>query len=255
VLEWYDYWLKGLDTELVHRPPVLVFMLGSNAWREAEDWPLPETRYETYYLHSSGHANDRPGNPGTLDRSAPREEPPDAYRYDPRDPAPSFTANVPEIPVAGPSIRRHDVLVFSTPALTEPTAIAGPITARLWAATSAPDTDWVVRLVDVDSQGSGRVLSEGMIRARYRESQRQPSPVVAREPAEYRVELVPVANCFLVGHRIRVEVTSSAAPLYHPNLNTGGGHDEPGPGIVATQLLFHDQARPSHIVLPIVPAD
>lgn len=245
VLEWYDHWLKGLDTDLLQKPPVRLFVLGENAWRDAADWPLPEASERLYYLHDGGQLNSEP----------PGEESVESYRYDPADPAPSFTAMVPEIlrTMTRPSTRaRRDVLAFTTPPLAEEVEVTGPVAAALWAATSVPDTDWVIRLVDLAPDGSERVLSEGMVRARYRCSQRTPDPVSAGEPLDYAIELVPVSNLFLTGHRIRVEVTSSAVPLYHPNLNTGGGYDEPGPGVAASQLVFHDRERPSHIVLPVV---
>lgn len=255
ILDWYDHWLKGIDNNLVDKPPVQLFVLGENKWREASNWPLPETRYQRYYLHSDGDASGNRQR-GWLSTERPAQEPADAYRYDPADPAPSFTANVPEIGRAAaprPESRRADVLTFSTPPLDEETEIAGPLAATIWAASTGADTDWVVRLADEAPDGLVRVLSEGMIRARYRQSQSAPAPVQAGETLEYTIELVPIANAFLIGHRIRVEISSSAAPLYHPNLNTGGGYDEAGPGVPATNLVFHDRAHPSAIVLPLVP--
>lgn len=255
VLQWYDHWLKGIDTELFRQPPVRLFVLGENAWRYEADWPVPGTRFDAYYLHSGGRANGTAGD-GRLDRHPPGDEPADAYRYDPANPAPSYTARVEELgppPAASAMAGRPDVLAFSTAPLAADTEVTGPVTACLWASTSALDTDWVVRLADESPDGDVRSLSEGMIRARYRRSQRQADPVTPGEPQEYLIELVPTSYLFRAGHRIRVEVTSSAAPRYHPNLNTGGNYDNPGAGAEATQFVFHDQDRPSRVTLPIAP--
>jgi putative CocE/NonD family hydrolase len=259
VLQWYDHWLKGKDTELFRRPPVRIFVLGENAWRWEEDWPPPGARFTEWFLHSGGRAGGGaaggPGSDGRLSCEPPGSEPCDAYVYDPADPAPSLTLRLEELgPPPDPRVveRRPDVLFFATPALAEEVEVTGPVRVRLWASTSAPDTDWVARLCDLGSEGSVRALSEGMVRARYRRSQREPAPAPPGEACEYEIELVPVSNLFRVGHRIRLEITSSAAPLYHPNLNTGGGYEEAGAGTRATQVVYHDRERPSRAVLPIV---
>src|SRR5262245_38367891 len=255
VLRWYDYWLKGIANGVLDEPPVRLFILGENAWRDEREWPLARTRYTRYYLHSGGRANTLDGD-GALSPLPPEDEPPDSYLYDPADPTPSVPGR-PERPRGSVDQRaierRGDVLVYSTPPLARDTEVTGPVVAHLWAATSAPDTDWLVKLVDVYPDGYVFRLSEGVLRARYRESQERPTLLEPGQLYAYTIELAPVGNLFRAGHRIRVEVASASFPQYDRNMNTGHAFGEDTVGVAAVQLVYHDGAHPSYVELPVIP--
>ncbi len=265
VLRWFDYHLKGIDNGVLDDPPVHVFVMGRNTWRAANDWPLPETQFTKFYLHSSGKANSSVGD-GSLSAKSPEHEPPDEYVYDPDDPTPS--AAFANGHIDGPrdisqSATRNDVLVYDTPELTEDVEVVGPITAKLFAATSAHDTDWMVRLADVQPDGRSLFLAEGVMRARHRDPARHGafnphklSNIEPNQPHEYTIEFWrPTGNVFARRHRIRIEISSSYYPFYLRNPNSGKDNI----GLVtkfqtARQTIFHDSERPSHVVLPVIPA-
>lgn len=264
VCRWLDHWLKGVTNGAGEDAPVHVFVMGRNRWHAEQDWPLPRTVWTKYYLHSGGRANTADGD-GTLDGEPPADEPPDRYVYNPADPTPSpFTGGHLEDGAADARVAaaRPDVLVYTTPPLAEAVEVTGPIEAKLFAATSARDTDWMVRLVDVHPDGYAALLCDGVIRARCRDAQREGAFTGERlseiEPGkayEYTIRFWrATANEFAAGHRIRVEISSSYFPYYLPNLNTGADNVGLETGrVVAEQTILHDAERPSHIVLPIVP--
>src|SRR5262249_8998995 len=255
LLRWFDYWLKGIANGVLDEPPVRLFILGENAWRDEREWPLARTRYTRYYLHGGGRANTLDGD-GALSPRPPEDEPPDSYLYDPAGPTPSVPGRLerPRGSVDQQDIeRRPDVLVYSTPPLAQHTEVTGPVVAHLWAATSAPDTDWLVKLVDVYPDGYAFRLSEGVLRARYRESQEHPMLLEPGRVYEYTIELAPVGNLFRAGHRIRVEVASASFPQYDRNMNTGHAFGEDTVGVAAVQLVYHDRAHSSYVELPVIP--
>jgi putative CocE/NonD family hydrolase len=237
-------------------PPVRLFVMGANRWRDEDGWPLARARDTNFYLRAGGGLSAEP----------PGEEQPDGYVYDPADPAPTRGGQT-SLPGkflqtnSGPLDQseleqREDVLVYSSEPLDAPLEVTGPLTAVLWAATSAADTDFVVKLCDVTPEGYARILAEGVIRTRFREGYEQPRPITPGEVLDYRVDLMATSNTFLAGHRIRVIVTSSSFPRFDRNTNTGRrlGDDRPEDIVTARQTIFHDGARPSHIVLPVVPS-
>ncbi|MCE9606361.1 MAG: CocE/NonD family hydrolase [Planctomycetia bacterium] len=264
VCRWFDYHLKQRDNGLLNDPPVHVFVMGRNEWRAVADWPLPETRWTKFYFHSGGKANSSAGD-GILSTTAPQDEPPDHYTYDPDDPTPS--APFANGHIDGPrdvkaSAARSDVLVYTTPVLEEEVEVVGPIVARLFAASSARDTDWMVRLIDVHPDGTAAFLSEGVMRARHRDPHRDGAfnaeVLSTLEPDvtyPYTIEFWrPTGKAFAKGHRIRVEVSSSYFPFYLRNLNTGA--DNIGletKSVVARQTIHHDRERASYLMLPIIP--
>ena len=175
ILRWFDHHLKGVENGIMEEPPIHLFVMGRNQWRTATEWPLPETEFTKFYLHSGGKANSSTGD-GLLSLAAPGDQPPDKYTYDPNDPTPSAAFENGHID--GPrdiskSAARKDVLVYDTPVLKEDVEVIGPITAKLHASTSAPDTDWMIRLADVHPDGRALFLGEGVMRARYRDSERE----------------------------------------------------------------------------------
>ncbi len=266
VCRWFDQHLKQIDTGILTDPPVHVFVMGRNQWRAASDWPLPGTKWTKYYLHSGGKANGSAGD-GSLSTEPPADEPPDRYTYDPADPTPS--AGFTNGHIDGPrdistSAARPDVLVYTTPPLEEEVEVVGPITAKLHAATSAGDTDWMVRLVDVHPDGYAAFLCEGLMRARHRDPANDGRFNADRlstiEPGKiypYTIEFWrATGNAFAKGHRIRIEISSSYFPYYLRNLNTGA--DNIGletQSVVAKQTIHHDRNAPSHVLLPIIPTD
>ncbi len=265
ILRWFDYHLKGVENGVLDDPPVHVFVMGRNKWRAAEDWPLPGTQFTKYYLHSGGKANSSSGD-GSLSTQPPGGEKVDRYVYDPHDPTPSpgFTNGH----IDGPrdiskTAGRKDVLVYDTAELTEDVELVGPISARLFAATSCRDTDWMIRLSDVHPDGKALFLAEGVMRARHRDPERHGafnanalSTLEPNEAYEYRIEFWrPTGNLFARGHRIRIEISSSSYPYYLRNPNTGEDNIALARKFqVAKQTVFHDDGRPSHVVLPVIPA-
>ena len=264
VCRWFDHWLKGIDNGVENDAPVHLFVMGRNRWRTAPDWPLPETQWTKFYLHSNGHANGIGGD-GTLSIGADQSAESDTYTYDPAKPTRScFTGGHLEDGAADTrkSSSGDDVLVYTTPPLTEEVEVIGPITAKLYAAMSARDTDWMVRLIDVQPDGFSAMLCEGVMRARHRDPERNgsfnPAKLSTIEPhevLEYTIDFWrATANVFAKGHRIRIEISSSWFPYYLRNLNTGA--DNIGletTSVIAKQTIYHDAKHPSHVVLPIIP--
>jgi len=260
-VRWFDHWLKGIDNGIGREPPVRVFVMGANRWREAQAWPIPETRFTSYYLHSHGGANTRFGNGSLLPEQPEADEAADRFRYDPANPVPSrggHSCCTAEFAPVGPYdqakiAERADVLVYDTPVLEQPVEVTGPIEVTLYAATTAPDTDFTAKLVDVHPDGKAYNLNNGIVRARFRNSLERAEPIEPGQPAEYRIEVWPTSNLFKKGHRIRLEISSSNFPHYDRNLNTGHEFGQDAEMRVADQTIFHDHNRPSKIVLPVMP--
>ncbi|MBO0796235.1 MAG: CocE/NonD family hydrolase, partial [Ktedonobacteraceae bacterium] len=260
-LRWFDHWLKGVENGIQDEPPIKLFVMGANVWRDEHEWPLARAVETRYYLHSEGHANTLNGD-GTLSITSPQEEPSDQYHYDPNNPIITHGGALlmsPEYP-AGPRDQRQtesreDVLVYSTPPLEEDVEVTGPVTVHLWANSSAPDTDFVARLVDVHPDGYAQNLTDGIIRARYRnfEQGEAPSLIEPGRAYEYEIDLWATSNLFKKGHRIRLDVTSSNFPRWDRNPNTGHDFGSDDEVQVAQQTILHDAEHPSYVVLPIIP--
>jgi len=254
---WFDYWLKGIDTGIHDEAPVQVFVMGENTWREESEWPLARTKYEPFYLHSAGRANTLSGD-GTLSRVKPDTEKTDSFTYDPGNPVPtrggSMLGPVPIGPYDQRGIEaRQDVLVYSSESFTEEMEVTGPLIVKLFASSTATDTDFTAKLVDVWPNGYAQNLQDGIIRARYRLSKTHPTLITPGEVYEYTIDLWATSHIVKPGHRLRVEISSSNFPHYDRNLNTGGPLFKEKDFKRATQTIFHDAARPSHIILPVIP--
>lgn len=252
--QWFDCWLREVGCAALESPPIRLFIMGENRWRYENEWPLARTRYTDFYLRSGGAANTRHGD-GRLSATPPAREPPDRFLYDPWDPVPTGPlAGYSRLPADQGEIQeRHDVLVYVTEPLPEPMEVTGPISAVLWIASSAPDTDFTAKLVDVAPDGTARLLTDGILRARYRHSDTQPSLLTPEQPTELTIDLGVTANVFQAGHRIGLEVSSSNFPRYDRNPNTGGPFGEETELRTAQQTVFHDRARPSRLILPVIP--
>lgn len=265
ITRWYDHHLKGIDNGVENDPPVYVFVMGPNRWYTAADWPLPGTEWTDLYLTSGGGANTSRGD-GILEWDMPAADGSDTYVYDPNDPTPSPYGDHGHIPgavEAGQPALRDDVLVYQTPVFQEPMEVTGPIEAVLYASTSARDTDWMVRLVDVGPDGSAMLLAEAILRARHRDPDNEGrfnanrlSEIEPGRVYRYQMEFWRVTgNVFGPGHRIRVEVSSSYYPFYLRNLNSGrdnAGLATPDEIVVATQTIHHGPTYPSKVVLPVI---
>jgi uncharacterized protein len=258
-LSWYEYLLKGVQNRFAKEKPVKIFVMGRNQWREEDDWPLARAQSTKYFLHSDGAANSVRGT-GSLSATLPRRESPDHYLYDPANPVPTIGG-----PLccdgwhepAGPRDQRpvearDDVLVYSTPAFTEDTEITGPVSLELFAKSSGVDTDFTAKLVDVAPDGFAQNLTEGIIRARYRDSQEKPELMMAGQIYKFTIDLWSTSNVFLKGHVLRLEVSSSNFPRFDRNLNTGEAEGVGEKFVAATNTVFHDAEHPSALVLPLV---
>jgi putative CocE/NonD family hydrolase len=260
-LRWFDYWLRGIDTGITREPAVRVFVMGANRWRTADEWPIPGTRYVEHYFHSAGRAGSLFGD-GRLDRRRPEAEPPDTYVYDPRDPVPTLGGStccgedITPVPMGPrdqrPAEWRPDVLCYTTPPLEADVEVTGPVRVVLWAASTARDTDFTAKLVDVHPSGLAVNVAQGIIRARFRESWEAPTLLEPGRISRYEIDCWSTSNCFLAGHRIRVEISSSNFPQFDRNPNTGHPFALDTELSSATQTIYHDAAHPSHIVLPVI---
>lgn len=259
-LKWFDYWLKGKQNGLVDEPPVRIFVMGTNTWRSENEWPLARAVYTKYYFHSDGKANSLRGD-GLLSPAPPRHEPADVYVADPRNPVPTRGGGLCCWPAAVPGgafdqrpvEERSDVLVYTSAVLEQDVEVTGPVSVTLYAATSAVDADFTAKLVDVHPDGYARNLTDGIIRGRYRESRATGTLLKPGEVYEYTIDLWATSNVFQAGHRIRVEIASSNFPRFDRNPQTGESSGEAHQLEPALQRVFHDEMRPSHIVLPLIP--
>jgi putative CocE/NonD family hydrolase len=258
-LRWFDYWLKGIDNGIMAEPPVRIFVMGDNLWREENEWPLARTRYTNYYLHSAGHANSRCGD-GTLSAAPPAAEEPDIYLYDPRNPVPTqpvlgstFMLTIFEPHDQQNTENRPDILVYTTPVLETDIEVTGPVAVKLYASSSAIDTDFCSKLVDVWPDGKAYNVVDGITRARYRNSISKPELIKPDKVYEYTIDMRYTSIVFKAGHRIRVEIYSSNFPRWDRNLNTGHPIGQDAEIKVALQSILHNQQYASHIVLPVIP--
>lgn len=256
---WFDSQLKGIDNGIVKEPPIKLFVMGENRWKSVSDWPLPETKFTPFYLHSGGGAQTSAGD-GTLSMTAPGSETADQYVYNPANPVIThggsllMPAEYPSGPVDQARVEeREDVLVYTSDVLTEPLEVTGPIEAKLWVTSSAVDTDFVVRLTDVHPDGRSYNVVDGIVRMRYRNGMEKPGLIEPGTVYPITVDCWATSNVFLPGHRIRVQVTSSNFPRWNRNLNTGASNEETSEFVAATQTVLHDDEHPSHVVLPVIP--
>jgi uncharacterized protein len=263
-VRWFDHWLKGIDTGMLNEAPIKLFIMGANVWRDEHEWPLARAVETRYYLHSGGNANSLEGD-GTLSVQLPEpaDVSSDQYLYDPAHPVPTRGGALLMTPEyrSGPFDQRSvesraDVLVYTTDILASDTEVTGPISVHLWARSSAPDTDFVARLVDVYPDGYAQNLTDGIIRARYRHFAQGEAPGLI-EPGvayEYEIDLWATSNLFKAGHRIRLDITSSSFPRWDRNPNTGHALGADAELVTAQQTILHDREHPSFVVLPLIPA-
>ena len=283
-LRWYDRWLKNVPNGAENDPPVRIFVMGGGSgerlaegrhlhggrWRNEREWPLARTRFTPYYLHRDG----------TLGPERPAESASStSYDFDPRNPVPTIGGNISSadgIMLQGawdqkcgkhvwncndelPLSARRDVVVFMTPPLTQDVEVTGPIDVKLWASSSAADTDFTAKLIDVHPPsadfpgGIDMGLEDGIIRARFRNSLEKAELMRPGEIYEFTIRMYPTSNVFKAGHRIRLDISSSNFPRFDVNPNTGEPLNAHRRMVIATNTIYHDRARASHIVLPVIP--
>jgi uncharacterized protein len=252
--DWFDYWLKGAPTEVLSRAPVRLFVMGANRWRDEREWPLARAVATPFYLHGGGGANTLDGD-GNLSQAAPSDERSDRFVYDPWNPVPTGQrGGYSRMPTDQQALeRRDDVLVYTTAPLGAAIEVTGPIEVKLWASSSATDTDFTAKLVDVFPDGTARMLNDGILRARYRHGKTTPALLTPGQPVELTIDVGATSNLFAPGHRIRLEISSSNFPRFDRNPNTGAAFGESAELRRAEQTVYHDRERPSRVVLPVVP--
>ena len=257
-IKWFEHWLKGVDNGITDMPKVRYYTMGRNEWQFADVWPLPETRYTKYFLHSQGHANSRNGD-GQLSLKMPDKEPSDKFIYDPGHPVPSIggqrgtSYGTPAGAIDQTTVEmRNDVLVYTTPILKKDIEVTGPIAVVLHVSSSAKDTDFTAKLVEVYPDGTAYNIQQGIFRARYREGFTKKVWMEKGGIYKVQINLDATSNTFKQGHRIRVQVSSSDFPLFERNLNTGGNNYDETEWVIAKNTIHHSSDYASHIVLPII---
>ena len=266
LLAWYDYLFKGVQNEFSTEgaaagKPVHVFVMGENAYRQESDWPPPQAKPTRYFLHSGSSANSLRGD-GSLSLTPPKKEGADKFTYDPANPVPTIGGSLccdQEHYEPGPrdqraAENRDDVLVYSTKPLAEDMEVTGPVTLELWAKSSAVDTDFTAKLVDVAPNGLALNLTDGILRMRYRDSQEKPEMMNPGQVYKIAVDLWATSNVFKKGHILRLDVSSSNFPRFDRNLNTGAEQATSREFISAVNAILHDAEHPSALVLPVMPA-
>ncbi|WP_278374182.1 CocE/NonD family hydrolase [Sphingobium xenophagum] len=256
-IAFFDRWLKGREGALAGSAPVRLFVMGIDQWRDEESWPLHDTRFVDYHLDGAGAANTADGRGVLTTEPAARDET-DCYLYDPRRPVPTVGGNT-LAQFSGPADQsaveaREDVLCFSSIVLKQPLEVTGPISLKLFVSSSAVDTDFTAKLVDIFPDGRAMVLSEGILRMRYRNSLAEPDFMSPGEIYEVTIDVGVTSNVFLPGHRLRIEISSSNFPRYDRNSNTGGeiSREHEADMVVAINRVHRGPEYPSRLILPII---
>jgi uncharacterized protein len=272
-LRWFDHWLKGVNNGIDKEPMVNLFVMGSNKWLHGQAYPLEITKPQKLYLTSGGNANTAKGD-GRLAFDPPvANAPVDRYAYDPGDPTPdprAYQESAEDEKKTRPAEERKkeaqgyhlktiearkDILVYVTDPLTKPLTFAGPVSAVLYASSSARDTDWYISLTEVDKDNKIFPLAIGKIRARFRKSMSAPELLKPNEVYEYTLDLWHTGITVPAGSRLRIEVASAVFPFFSRNLNTGGHNETETKYVTAQQTIYHSQKYPSHILLPVIPEE
>jgi putative CocE/NonD family hydrolase len=253
-LRWFDHWLKGKPNGMDKTSPWRIFVMGDNRWRDEQHWPLERAEKKSLFMTSGGSANTPAGN-GNLIWKQPKRSDADQFTFDPTDPVPSlhgpalFVIPTDQRPLAD----RNDILVYQTEPLDERIEVTGNPVVELYASSSAPDTDFFARLIDVAPNGMARDVALGMVRARYRDGLERPTLIQPDKIVKYTIEMDPTSNAFLPGHRIRVDITSSDFPNYDRNHNTAADPNADAELKTAEQTVHHGGAQATRIILPWIP--
>ncbi len=258
-LRWYDRWLKGIDNGIDRQPPIKLYVMGRDVWRDEHEWPLARTRFTRFHLHSGGSANGAQGDGVLATRPCPADSPPDRFVYDPENPVFTLGGQIStHRDVRGPKDRRSvqardDVLVYTTEPLADDVEVTGPVELQLHVASTAVDTDFTATLSDVHPDGTAIHVCEGVRGVTFRESLEEPTPIEPGKVYPLSISLWETSMVFGAGHRIRLEVSSSNFPPYARNQNTGLSLGTSALVKTAEQTVYHDAERPSYLVLPVIP--
>lgn len=249
ILKWFDRFLKNIPNGIEEEPRATYYLVGENKWKTSDDWTPNEAKITNFYLGSKEQANSSNGD-GALLHAPYETSPSDTFIYNPNEPFPFSGEREPE------NVRkyeiRNDILVYTSDVLKEDLAIAGELSAEIYAASTGFDTDWVVNLSDVDEKGNSILLSNYIMRAKYRNGYDVPQLLTPGEVEKYLIFMQNIAHTFPKGHRIRFSITSSSKFVAFPNNNTGENPYEESEPIVVTQSVFHDSKYPSHVKLPVL---
>ncbi|AKU26711.1 CocE/NonD family hydrolase [Anoxybacillus geothermalis] len=252
---WFDRKLKGIDNKIDAGPVVEYYVNGDNTWKTAQQWPPENSYWKEMYISSNGNAVSSDGD-GKLSFEEAIQDGYDEFIYDPENPAPhliDLSENEIGVPANYKDVeKRDDMLVYTSDPLDKPVTIAGDIYVKLYASSSARDTDWIVRLTDVDPDGNSIKLAEGVLRARFRDGYDKEMLLEPGKVYEYNIRTSKIANTFQKGHRIRLTVTSSADSFIFPNSNTGNDPATDVESVTATQRIYHGKTYKSCVRLPIV---
>jgi predicted acyl esterase len=242
-------------------PRVKIFIMGKNQWRDEEEWPLSRAKDSCFYLHSTGEVHGA-WMKGNLSTSFPEDETPDKYCYDPADPVPTLgganSGPARSLPMKkGPrdqqiTLYRDDVVTYYSDPLDKPLEVTGMLKLVLFASSSAMDTDFTAKLMDISTNGNARILSDGIVRARFRNGIEREEPIIPGQVYRYEIDLWSTSNEFQTGHRIGLAISSSNFPRFNRNLNTGKDNEHTTECISASQVIYHDREYPSHLVLPVI---
>ena len=255
-LRWFDYHLKGIENGLYDEPPIRLFVMGDNTWRDENEIPLARTVYTDYFLRTGPSGSINSLNDGLLSTQRPGDERPTSFQYDPLRPVPSIGGDLFLPGLSGARDHRPAdrlSLTFTTPPLEADIEITGMPRIVFFVSSSAVDTDWVVTITDVHPNGYSQPLNQKMLRARMREGYERPVFITPGEVYEFTLELHPISNVFKKGHLVRIVLTSSSFPRFMPNDNTGKELDETTEVVVATNTVYHDRTRPTRVILPLIP--
>ncbi|MEP6492315.1 MAG: CocE/NonD family hydrolase [bacterium] len=256
-LRWFDHYLLGKDNGVDKEPPFDDFVFGDNTWRKEAAWPIARAVPTKWYVSSGGKANASGGD-GVLDTIPPVGAAADTFTYDPANPTP-YLIDSRELETSlnedftSLNASRHDALVFTTKPLTKAIDVTGQMSATIWAATDAKDTDWNVMLLDVFPDGHAERVQDGIMRARFRQGFDKEILLTPGSVERYDIDLWYTSRVFAPNHRLRVSISSALFPKYDRNLNTGRNNEHDSTFVVAHQRLVHDAEHPSHVILPIIP--
>jgi hypothetical protein len=258
MLRWFDHVMKGIPNGMGKEKPVNIFVMGKNIWREEDSWPLARARATRFYLHSGGKANSLEGD-GTLSANPPEAEFADRFIDDPDQPVPTLGGALccgplmPGVVDQRPVEARQDVLVFTTQPYKKDFEVTGPVHVEFYASSSAVDTDFTAKLVDVWPNGFAQNLTSGILRASYRDSFGKPEFMNPGQIYKLNINMWATSDVFLPGHKLRLEISSSNFPQFSRNLNTGESIGNGTLTVKATNNIYHDHEHPSALVLPVVP--
>lgn len=256
-VRWFDYWLKNIPNGIMEEPPISIFVMGGNYWRHEKEWPIARTQYVPYYLHGGAGKPAFSLNDGTLSTEQPKDEKSDEYVADPRNPVPTTGGEGNEGGLPAPQDQRPaeaQSLTYTTEPLKQDVEVTGQVKVVLYASSSAADTDFVATLTDVFPDGRSQYIRNDLLRARYRNGSYKPALLKPGEVYTFTFLMKPTSNLFKAGHRIRVSVAGSSFPKWLPNPNSGKQFGEDTELVKAKNVLYHDAAHASHVVLPIIPA-